>query len=223
MRRYMNCFLLLSLLGLVAASPRPRDPWVLRCVLDGNPRMVVIALKPDIWASYDASECTLHKFWKGDVDFTGSVWNHLHGPQPVSRGDTLLHGPLEDRFFVTRSGIDVPCEVIWRGYRISNDTVALQYEVRAGAATFHLSEIPDAFVDDDAIRFERRFFVSEGPDQYTLGIRLRAEEDHHPVRLLHDGEVAEDAAGQQFYTALLPVGTEVVIDALFDNQEGGDR
>ena len=45
----------------------------------------------------------------------------------------------------------------------------------------------------------------------------------YPLQLLHDGEVAEDAAGQQFYSALLPVGTEVVIDALFDNQEGGDR
>ena len=222
MQRFMSCCLLAAVLVLVGLSPRPRDPWVLRCVLDGNPRMVVIALKPDVWASYDATECTLHKFWKGDVDFTGSVWNHIHGPQPVSHGETLLHGPLERRFFATRQGIDVPCEAVWRGYHIHNDTVTLKYEVRAGAARFLVSETPEAYVDKDHIRFERRLVMMQGSEGYTFGVRLRAEENGQPVNLRHNGAPAEDAAGQQFYHVILPLGDDVVIDAIFSNKDADE-
>ncbi len=214
----LTLVLLLSALVLPGAANRPRDPWVLRCVLDGNPRMVVLALHEGIWVSYDATECSLDKLWLGDVDFSGSVWNHVHGPQPESSGETLVRGPIDGPFFVSRKGQDMPCEAVWRGYRLDGDQVTLQYEIKAGAGTLVLTEIPEVYMEDGDLRFERRFFLSEAPEGYMLGMRLRAEHDREPLDLRHDGEVAEDMVGMQFYSITLPLQQEIVIDAIFEGK-----
>lgn len=74
----------------VGRPERPRDPWVFRSVLDGEPRMVVLALHEDLWVAYDAGNGELARAWTGDVVFRGAVHDAVHGPQPESRGTPHL-------------------------------------------------------------------------------------------------------------------------------------
>lgn len=65
---------------------RPIDPWVFRSVLDGNARMLTAALDPNLWIAFDVDHGELWRVWGGDVHFTGTVYDTLHGPQPTARG-----------------------------------------------------------------------------------------------------------------------------------------
>jgi cytochrome c len=116
--------------ALGGAAERPRDPWVFRCVLDQRPRMVVLALHESLWAAYDATTCSLYKAWKGDVKFQGAVYDTVHGPQPVVRGDVLLSDERGEVWNVTQTGQPLDVKTIWRGYRLENNQVILLYELR---------------------------------------------------------------------------------------------
>jgi hypothetical protein len=115
---------------MIAAAPeRPRDPWVFRCVLDKNPRMVVIALHDDLYAAYDASTCSLYKVWRGGVKFDGAVYTTVHGPQPTSEGSVLFEATSSSSWqSVSKlNGERQPMQLPWRGYRLVDDRVWLQY------------------------------------------------------------------------------------------------
>lgn len=95
-------FLLLPLLLAAAPATQPttypttrpghdREPWVFRCVLDGNARTVVVSLGEHRWVAYDASACAVAKVWVGDIELTGPVYDYKHGPQPHARGGILLN------------------------------------------------------------------------------------------------------------------------------------
>ncbi|MEE9391996.1 MAG: ThuA domain-containing protein [Planctomycetota bacterium] len=75
---------------LPASSGRAHDPFVFRCVLDGRPRVAVVALQEKLWVSYDLAKPGLHKIWAGGIELVGSVYDGAHGPQPKTRGKALL-------------------------------------------------------------------------------------------------------------------------------------
>jgi hypothetical protein len=87
MRKSCVLLTLAALAVMSGFADRPRDPWVFRCVLDKNPRMVVIALHEHLWVAYDTTTCSLYKAWDGDVKFQGAVYDDIHGPQPETRGE----------------------------------------------------------------------------------------------------------------------------------------
>ena len=105
------------------------DPPVLRCVLDENPRMVVIDFGEGYWGAWSAVSGSLYKVWKGDVNFDGAVFTTRHGPQPVSRGVKVVPGnPIKDNPWVLRrQGIIEEFDFKWRGYSISNNRITLNY------------------------------------------------------------------------------------------------
>lgn len=76
-----------------ATAPTTR-PHVFRCVLDGNPRMLVIDFRNGVMAAFDTQKCELVKVWRGDVEFTGTVYDTKHGPQPRSRGEAIAKPQL---------------------------------------------------------------------------------------------------------------------------------
>ncbi len=100
-----------------ATQPAPAptsQPRVFRCVLDGNPRMLVIDFRNGVMAAFDTQKCELVKVWRGDVEFTGTVYDTKHGPQPKSRGETIDFGGSVGRL----SGK-------WSGYRLELNGVVL--------------------------------------------------------------------------------------------------
>ena len=97
---------LASLIALALSSGRiqsdvtpknvpPRDVWAFRSVLDNRARIATVALAKDFWIAYDATNCGLYKFWKGDVNFEGAVYTTVHGPQPTSKGGEILGGKVD--------------------------------------------------------------------------------------------------------------------------------
>ena len=93
---YLTVFLLLLLFGSCerdSVNPpltRGNSPWAFRSVLDGQPRMLTLALANRFWAAYSAQDGNLYKVWRGDVNFDGAVYTTVHGPQPSSLGDAYF-------------------------------------------------------------------------------------------------------------------------------------
>ena len=109
------------------ADSRPRDPWVIRGVLDEQARMVTVALDEDLWVAYDTKTCVLYKAWIGDVDYTGAVYDTLHGPQPTIRGTIWLEqsGARYDWSLtwheLSGHASMQPLAPKWKGYRFNDD------------------------------------------------------------------------------------------------------
>jgi hypothetical protein len=60
-----------------AADPpvRGRDPWAFRLTMENKTRMLVVALRSDLWAAYNPANGTLHKVWSGGMEFRGKVYD----------------------------------------------------------------------------------------------------------------------------------------------------
>lgn len=133
----------------------PHDPHVFRCVLDDNPRMLVISFGDDLWMSFDTTTCTVARVWKGDIDFTGTLYDHRHGPQPTSRGEDV---PWHAEFDPAGIRVEVDGESIaptpqWLGHAVLGGTVALHYRLDFGdAGSIDMTLVPGvAELDDGAL------------------------------------------------------------------------
>ena len=156
---------------VLPAADRPRDPWVFRCVLDGNPRSVVVALSDDLWLSYDARDGMLVRAWKGDVELTGSVYDTSHGPQPTSRGDVIFDRDENDVFQLSdANGSAIDARYVWRGYWFAGNHVHLhsQLRVTADSTPIDIVEIPEVGTENGLHMLQRTVDVSGLPNGYRL-------------------------------------------------------
>jgi len=123
----MPAYLAIALLtlGLAPQTPRApvraRDPWVVRCTLDGRPRMVVFALDKEMWCAYDAQHCSLYAAWKGGVRGTGS--------QLEIEGTRTTSGFDEHAWEVYVGKTLVQADVRWGGYWFHDGVCTMLYEV----------------------------------------------------------------------------------------------
>jgi hypothetical protein len=82
--------LLPFLAGTSLADPvRGRDPWAFRLTLENKTRMLVAALRPDLWVSYNPANGNLHKVWSGGIQFRGKVYDF--GQQNSITSGTTYH------------------------------------------------------------------------------------------------------------------------------------
>jgi hypothetical protein len=83
--------LLVPLLAIscMAETPRGRDPWAFRLTLENKTRMLVAALRPDLWVAYNPANGTLHKVWSGGIQFRGKVYDF--GQQNSATTGTTYH------------------------------------------------------------------------------------------------------------------------------------
>ena len=90
---------------------RALDPWIVRVNLDGRPNMIGLALSEQLFAAYDGKMGGLYKVWKGNINFTGPVFDNLHGPQPTSEGEAYILDNLETSpWLVMHDGQEKPAE-----------------------------------------------------------------------------------------------------------------
>ena len=167
-------------------SARGWDPWVLRCVLDRRPRVVVVALSDDLWAAWDAESCALYKVWPGGMNFTGSVYDTRHGPQPQTVGDPLdTFGDAEQWQVLGPDGGSLDVRPIWRGYRVDGtDAVTFTTEFRLPTGdVVTVRETPEV-AGPRSLR--RTFDVSGLPDGHALRTYLANG----------DADVQVDGAGE---------------------------
>ena len=145
---------------------RPHNPWVFRSVLDGQPRMLTVALHDDLWLAYSTENAALAKAWKGSVNFDGAVYTTVHGPQPSSLGDNWLVSTTDNPWRIVRGGQESQPEVQYRGHEFKDGQVWIKYELRLdGGATITIKEQPEYHSNDYGQTGLQRTFVTENvPD-----------------------------------------------------------
>ena len=171
-----------------------RDPWIFRCVLDGNARMVVVSLGDHYWAAYDAEHCALAKVWRGDVELTGAVYDMRHGPQPKAKGKILL-----DRSAATsRPGPQIVTD--WKkdpdgqGFSFTNmpdpavgDGFTYRgYSQRNGVATFHFEHQDPRYDGDKQLRIDETPTIAVNADGTAIlrrTIQVTFAETNRPMAL----------------------------------------
>ncbi len=170
-------------LSLASSSERPLDPWVFRSVLDGQPRMVTVALHEDIYIAFDAAHAGLYKAWKGGVAFDGAVYNATHGPQPSAQGYAYYtHKHLSPTWVISRDGQRLIPEVRFGGYRFDGNRLVFQYSLIAQDLRIAVEESPEALHKGRQTGLQRQFAVRDLPAGAQLGLQtsltsLRSDKD----------------------------------------------
>lgn len=167
---------------------RGHAPWLLRTSLDGRPRVLAIALAPELWLAYATETASIHRLWRGTIAFEGPVHDARHGREPTGQGADYLRPPLESAWRIETPTGWQPAEVVWRGHGVEAATGALwlRYALRApDGAIREMTEWPERepHVVPPGAGLERRFELDPGP-----AVALRA-----PTALaVHDGARRED-------------------------------
>lgn len=144
---------------------RPHLPWVFRSVLDGQPRMLTVALHDDLWLAYSTENAALVKAWRGSVNLDGAVYTTVHGPQPSSLGDRWLESSIEQPWHVLREGQEVPVSVQYRGHHFVEEQVWIKYELLLeDGTTISIKEQPEYYTNEyGQTGLSRTFETSEVP------------------------------------------------------------
>ena len=146
---------------VIAKNIPPRDVWVFRSVLDERARIATVALAKDFWIAYDATNCGLYKFWKGDVNFEGAVYTTVHGPNPTSKGGEILGGKLDATVWKVDGKETKPR---YRGHRmLKGNRVQFVYELPVNGKTVTVTEEPGLLRRGDRPVGLSRTFTSSAP------------------------------------------------------------
>lgn len=78
--------------GVPDNSPvRPHSPWVFRTLMENRTRMLVAALRPNLWLSFNPGNCCIDRTWTGGMAFHGKVFDD-------SQRNSWINGPLYHRY-----------------------------------------------------------------------------------------------------------------------------
>ena len=109
------------------SSTRGRDPWAFRLTLENRTRMLVAALRPDLWVAYNPANGTLHKVWSGGIQFRGKVYDF--GQQNSATLGTTYH--LQKRAFLLSATDESVIPAGWSAPGISTGS-AWSFSTTAG-------------------------------------------------------------------------------------------
>lgn len=150
---------------------RPRDPWAIRSVLDQRPRMLTLAMHPEVYLAYELSQGSLYKAWKGDIALNGAAFNNLKTIQPSSVGITYLvdssQGPTWQWFH--QGALQSP-DYIYLGYHIQHNRIELNYRLHLSSGDdIFVTEYPEISIKADGVpQLERGFAIPNLPKGDTL-------------------------------------------------------
>lgn len=143
---------------------RPKDVWVIRSVLDRQPRMLTLALDTNCYVAYDVARCTLQKVWKGGIILQGAAYTNQPNLQPVSWGSSYTD-TLMNKWKVERDGKADEFHVINKGYQFRDDRVYLKFAiVTSSNDTVKIEESPESISSDSGRPgLERKFRTADVP------------------------------------------------------------
>lgn len=158
--------------GRVTVPGRGASPWVLRSNIDGRPRILSLALAPGLWLSYSTESASIHQFWTGLLELSGTVFDAKLERQPLSRGQVYLRPERSIPWRLRAPGDDAwtPAEIQWIGHGFDPESGALWIRYRlthqTGTSTT-LTEWPELVRDDrERVGLRQRFELAsvEGPE-----------------------------------------------------------
>lgn len=181
--------------SLASIDSRPLSPWVFRSVLDGQPRVVTVALHPDLYIAYNAAGATLFKAWKGGVEFDGAVYTTSHGPQPTSTGYAFYQQTDQDPVWLIKQGDKTaPAQVKFGGYRFADNQVIFQYTlITADGQSIKVEEIPEYATRSNQTGLQRRFNLAQVPDNIEVGLNTRLTSLNNASDFATTGQFTETA------------------------------
>jgi cytochrome c len=182
-------------------TERAIDPWVVRVNLDGRPNMIGLALNNEMYAAYDGKMGALYKVWKGGFKFTGPVFDNIHGPQPLSQGESYIHEELSTSpWSVTSNDKKQPSKVSYKGYIFENDQITLKYTIALNSGELiHISETPEYIVKDGKPGFSRVFNSSDVPVGYNILLTTSFKHLMDKNELYTDGEWMDTSFSNQTF------------------------
>lgn len=144
-------------------NPFDRHPGIFRVNLDNIPRVLVVALHPDLWAAYDIQQTKLYKTWKGGINFNGPMYDDRHNVQPSTRGITYsIDTTTHHSWLITTSGNTTVAKADYLGYRNINNETHILYRITNGNAEFEVTETPLVRNNKgNTIEFVRRFQLTK--------------------------------------------------------------
>jgi len=77
--------------GAGVSPVRPHSPWVFRTLMENRTRMLVAALHPNLWVSFNPGNCCIDRAWTGGMRFFGKVFDD-------SQKNSWINGPLYHRY-----------------------------------------------------------------------------------------------------------------------------
>ncbi len=160
-------------------KPAPMPP-VFRCVLDEEPRMLVLQLLPNLWAAYRTDHLALRRVWRDGVRLRGAAYNRQHGPQPISTGPAYLHTSAMNPWSLVDSQGIREAVFQYRGHIRNDNKTTLMLEVRRpDQSVLTIHETPEVvFHESGTLGFKRTFSVEGArPDeQVRLAVNLTSLE-----------------------------------------------
>jgi type 1 glutamine amidotransferase len=146
---------------------RPREPWVFRSVLDGNARMMTVALHDHLNLAFDTARGLWTHAWRGDVTLQGAVYDGRHGPQPVTHPlKSYARLPADATWTIN----DQPATWRYDGYRFVNDHLQVQGRLLTDDGDeIRITENPIARPERDGnLTWHRRITIRGLPANTTL-------------------------------------------------------
>ena len=177
---------------------RPIDPWVVRVNLDEKPNMIGVALNEELYAAYDANLPGLYKVWKGKINFTGVVYDNIHGPQPITEGESyILEDLSKNPWVIFDKSRKESLPVRYAGYKIGNNQIQIKYIAKYLEFDIEISESVDYVLDNDMPGFHREFSVKGLQADQELGLQISY--DHLAADLDTNGEIRDHKFEQRSY------------------------
>ena len=154
---------------------RGRSPWVFRTSLDGQPRMLNLAIAPDIWLSYSLERMAPYQLWRGTLHLDGTVFDAGQGGEPYSSGAAYLRQTQADGWWL-QDGDSAwqPASAEFLAYTLTNagNDLYLEYELFAGKNAVRVREIPRVVGDASGLIFEREITITA--NSAAVAIRFAA-------------------------------------------------
>lgn len=151
---------------------RPMDPWAFRSVLDKKPRMLTLALHPELFVAYDLANSQLYKIWKGGVFLEGTVYTNKKNIQPTTWGLTYQNQEaVLNKWQVNFKGKSLSDFAIQqKGYAFENNQIWLAYQlIHTDIGTVTIKEKPEYVTDKQGNPgLEREFTVSDLPEDAEI-------------------------------------------------------
>ncbi|HCS29589.1 MAG TPA: hypothetical protein DIW43_19200 [Spongiibacteraceae bacterium] len=145
---------------------RGRSPWVFRTSLDGQPRMLNLAVAPDIWLSYSLERMAPYQLWRGALQLDGTVFDGGQGGEPYSEGDAYLRQLKADAWWLgADNGHWRNASAEFTAYELSDkgNTLQLEYTLGAGNHEVRIRERPRIVVSPEGLTFERDIKIVDNP------------------------------------------------------------
>ena len=149
---------------VVFPSIMPNTPKAVNIVVDNTFRLV-----------YDIDKKALCQIWKGKSNIQALHYIGYPKSQTQFKEQILYQWqPIDSIWIFKKEDIEIPKQVLYKGYSIYEGQVVISYEIRFdGQQIIDIRELPRIFQEEGNIGLERKFEAFGIPKGYTLEVFLQ--------------------------------------------------